>query len=65
MQLRELPRGGQYSLKGSVVNVPVDVSPTVNALPRNYDSTDTNSSPSATSPPAYNVAISGPLYQQQ
>ena len=41
MQLRELPRGGQYSLKGNVVNVPVDVSPTVHALPRNISETQT------------------------
>ena len=34
MQIRELPRGGQMSVKGNVVNVPVDIQPTVNALPR-------------------------------
>ena len=33
MQIRELPRGGQYSLKGNVINVPVDIQPTVNCLP--------------------------------
>ena len=33
MQIRELPRGGQLSLKGNVVNVPVDVMPTITALP--------------------------------
>ena len=27
MQIRELPRGGQYSLKGNVINVPVDIHP--------------------------------------
>ena len=27
MQIRELPRGGQYSLKGNVINVPVDIQP--------------------------------------
>ena len=37
MQIRELPRGGQYSLKGSVINVPVDIQPTVNSLPRPMD----------------------------
>ena len=37
MQIRELPRGGQYSLKGNVINVPVDVQPTVNCLPRPMD----------------------------
>ena len=34
MQIGELPRGGQYSLKGNVINVPVDIQPTVNCLPR-------------------------------
>ena len=34
MQIRELPRGGQYSLKGNVINVPVDIQPTVSCLPR-------------------------------
>ncbi|XP_061170324.1 uncharacterized protein LOC133179634 [Saccostrea echinata] len=37
MQIRELPRGGQYSVKGNVVNVPVDIQPTVNSLPRKMD----------------------------
>ncbi|XP_062590040.1 uncharacterized protein LOC134251654 [Saccostrea cucullata] len=37
MQIRELPRGGQMSVKGNVVNVPVDIQPTVNALPRQID----------------------------
>ena len=37
MQIRELPRGGQYSLKGNVINVPVDIQPTVNYLPRPMD----------------------------
>ena len=37
MQIRELPRGGQYSLKGNVINVPVDIQPTVNSLPRPMD----------------------------
>ena len=32
MQIRGLPRGGQYSLK--VINVPVDIQPTINCLPR-------------------------------
>ena len=31
MQIRELPRGGQYSLKGNVINVPVDIQPTINS----------------------------------
>ena len=37
MQIRELPRGGQYSLKGNVINVPVDIQPTTNCLPRPMD----------------------------
>ncbi|XP_065944329.1 trichohyalin-like [Magallana gigas] len=37
MQIRELPRGGQYSVKGNIVIVPVDVQPTVNSLPRKMD----------------------------
>ena len=37
MQIRELPRGGQYSLKGNVINVPVDIQPTVGCLPRPMD----------------------------
>ena len=37
MQIRELPRGGQYSVRGNVVNVPVDIQPTLAALPRPLD----------------------------
>ena len=37
MQIRELPRDGQYSLKGNVINVPVDIQPTINCLPRSMD----------------------------
>ena len=37
MRIRELPRGGQYSLKGNVINVPVDIQPTVSCLPRPMD----------------------------
>ena len=37
MQIREFPRGGQYSLKGNVINVPVDIQPTINCLPRPMD----------------------------
>ena len=37
MQIRELPRGGQYSLKGNVINVPVDIQTTVSCLPRPMD----------------------------
>ena len=41
MQMKELPRGGQLGIKGNVVNVPADVSNTVNVLPRNLDATET------------------------
>ena len=34
MQLRELPRGGQLSIHGNIVNVPRDVNSTVRCLPR-------------------------------
>ena len=37
MQIRELPRGRQYCVKGNVINVPVEIQPTVNALPRQMD----------------------------
>ena len=37
MQMRGLPRGGQYSLKGNVINVPVNIQPTVSCLPRPMD----------------------------
>ena len=33
MTIRELPMGGQKSLKGNVCHVPVEVFPTVNSLP--------------------------------
>ncbi|KAJ8048295.1 hypothetical protein HOLleu_00548 [Holothuria leucospilota] len=41
MQIKELPRGGQYSLKGNVVNVAVDILPTILALPRNMADIET------------------------
>ncbi|KAJ8025627.1 ATP-dependent DNA helicase PIF1 [Holothuria leucospilota] len=41
MQIRELPRGRQLSLKGNVVNVPADVSTTVKTLPLKIDETQT------------------------
>ena len=41
MQLRELPRGGQYNIKGNVVNVPADVNLTVQQLPRMFDDNET------------------------
>ena len=37
MQVRELPHGGQYSLKGNVINVPVDIQPTINCFPMPMD----------------------------
>ena len=37
MQIRELPRGRQLSIKGNVVNVPVDIQPVINVLPRLLD----------------------------
>ena len=37
MQIRELTRGGQYSLRGNVINVPVDIQTTINCLPRPMD----------------------------
>ena len=40
-QIRELPSGGQKSIKGNVVNVPMDVSKTINSLPRNLNETET------------------------
>ena len=40
-QIRELPSGGQKSIKGNVVNVPMDVSKTINQLPRNLSDTET------------------------
>ena len=41
MQMRSLPRGGQFSVKGNVVNVPVDITPTVTSLPRNMNEIQT------------------------
>lgn len=41
MQIREMPRGGQLSIKGNVVNVPADVNRTVKQLPRLLDDNET------------------------
>lgn len=41
MQLREMPRGGQVSMKGNIVNVPADVSGTIKSLPRMIDENET------------------------
>ena len=40
MQIRQLPRGGQLSIKGNV-NVPIDIQPTINSLPRTFDKSGT------------------------
>ena len=37
MQIRELTRVGQYSVKGNVINVPVDIQPSIKCLPRPMD----------------------------
>ena len=39
MQMRELPRGGQFSIHGNVVNVPVDIQPTIKVLPHTLEKT--------------------------
>ena len=41
MQIRELPRGGQLSIHGNVVNVPADVNFTVSTLPRSINESQT------------------------
>ena len=41
MQIRELPRGRQMSIKGNVVNVPADVATTVRVLPKRMDESHT------------------------
>ncbi|XP_060554156.1 uncharacterized protein LOC132715189, partial [Ruditapes philippinarum] len=41
MQLRQMPRGGQVSMKGNIVNVPADVSGTIKSLPRMVDENET------------------------
>ena len=41
MQIRELPRGGQLSIHGNIVNVPSDVNSTVHSLPRRIDKSQT------------------------
>lgn len=37
IEIQELPRGGQLSAKENIVNVPVDIQPTIDALPRLLD----------------------------
>ena len=41
MQIRALNSGGQFSLKGSIVNVPADIEPTIQALPRFCNQSET------------------------
>ena len=41
MQIRALNSGGQFSLKGSVVNVPTEIEPTIRALPRLQSESET------------------------
>ena len=41
MQIRELPRDGQLSIHGNVVNVPADVNSIVNTLPRPINESQT------------------------
>ena len=41
MQINDLPVGGQYSLKGNIVNVPVNINTTVSALPRTMEENQT------------------------
>ena len=41
MQFRELRCGGQQLVHGNIVNVPVDIAPAVNTLPRNMNDTET------------------------
>lgn len=41
MQIREIPRGGQLSIHGNIVNVPSDVNSTVHCLPRSLSESQT------------------------
>ncbi len=41
MQVCKLPRGGQLSIHGNVVNVPADVNSTVSVLPRPINESQT------------------------
>ena len=41
MQIWALNSGGQLSLKGSVVNVPTEIEPTIRALPRLQHTSET------------------------
>jgi len=41
MQIRQLTREEQISINGNVVNVPVDIQPTINSLPRTLEQSGT------------------------
>ncbi|XP_078383840.1 uncharacterized protein LOC144666317 [Oculina patagonica] len=41
MQIRELPRGGQLSIHGNIVNVPSDINSTIQCLPRPINESQT------------------------
>ena len=40
-QMRYFPCGGQLSVRGNFVNLPIDIAPTVDMLPRTLDNTET------------------------
>ena len=40
-QMRDLPCGGQKSVRGNSVNLPIDIAPTVEMLPCTLDNTET------------------------
>ena len=40
MSIQVLPCGEQMLLSGNIINVPVDIAPTVNVLPRSMSNTD-------------------------
>ena len=40
-QMRDLPCGGQKSVRGNSVNLPIDIAPTVEMLPHTLDNTET------------------------
>ena len=41
MQISDLPIGSQKPLQGNIVNVPIDIAPMVNCLPRSIPDTKT------------------------
>ena len=41
MQIRSLSSGGQFALRGSVVNVPAQIEPTLRVLPRHLNASET------------------------